>query len=154
MTINITSPLSGGAQTGFTSPTYTFTVDVPPLGRGKQWACTALGGTQVGVRTHSGSDPFTVLYQPPAVTRAGPIANSQGIVARPAMNVHKFVVRKGVNYATNQAPAVSLVRIEVEQPAGSDLQDPANLRALISVTEGLLWQLAAGLGDTVVTGVP
>jgi hypothetical protein len=59
-----------------------------------------------------------------------------------------------VNYATNQAPAVSLVRIEVEQPAGSDLQDPANLRALISVTEGLLWQLAAGLGDTVVTGVP
>lgn len=50
MTIALSSPVTGGAQTGFTSPTYTLTADTPPAGSGgKQYAATALGGTQAGV---------------------------------------------------------------------------------------------------------
>lgn len=154
MAIGFTSPLTGGAQTGLSSPTYTATVDVAPQGRGKQWAVTSLGGTQTGVRTHSGSDPFTVLYQPPAVIRPGPLANAQGYVARPPMNVHKFVIRKGANFATNQAPSTALFRGEFEVPAGSDLQDAANIRALASAVVGFFNQNSAGIGDTLVSGVP
>lgn len=45
MTMNLTTPLTGAAQTGFTAPTYTLTLDVNPAQNAKQWAVTALGGT-------------------------------------------------------------------------------------------------------------
>jgi hypothetical protein len=49
MSISVTSPITGGAQTGLTSPTYTVVTDTAPPGNpGKQVAVTALGGTQAG----------------------------------------------------------------------------------------------------------
>lgn len=59
MSFTLTSPITGAAQTGFTSPTYTLTSDLAPDNNGKQVAVTALGGTQVGVTTHSVAAPFT-----------------------------------------------------------------------------------------------
>jgi hypothetical protein len=69
MSFSLTSPITGGAQTGFTSPTYTIAVDSSPNGQaGKQYAVTAIGGTQTGVDTSSSpSNPFTVNLVRPAV---------------------------------------------------------------------------------------
>lgn len=52
MTISLTTPVTGAAQTGLTSPTYTHVVDTPPNAYTKQYAVTALGGTQTGVDVH------------------------------------------------------------------------------------------------------
>ena len=61
MAISLTSPITGAAVTGLTSPTYTVAVDTPPNTWSKQWAVTALGGTQTGVDTSSSaSRPFTL----------------------------------------------------------------------------------------------
>jgi len=67
MTISYTNPVTGAAQTGLTSPTYTLVADIAPDVNGRQWAVSALGGTQTGVRTHSASDPFTITVMRPKV---------------------------------------------------------------------------------------
>jgi len=42
MTFALSSPVTGAAQTGLTSPTYTVTADTPPDANAKQYAVTAL----------------------------------------------------------------------------------------------------------------
>jgi len=69
MSFNLTSPVTGASQTGFTAPTYTLTVDTAPDVNAKQWAVTALGGTQAGVSSHSVASPFTVTMFRPKVLR-------------------------------------------------------------------------------------
>lgn len=154
MTWSLTSPVTGSAQTGLTSPTYTHAVDVAPDVNGKQNAVTALGGTQTGVRIHSISDPFTITVERPknprALPSANPVTGGYGSIPR---NVSKFIVRKGVNFAANQAPDLMLVRCEISVPAGADAYDSANVRAAISLLIGALSQQSSGLGDTIVTGV-
>ena len=67
---NPTSPVTGAAQTGLTTPTYTFVADVAPDANGKQVAVTALGGTQVGVTPHSVASPFTGTFVRPKSFKA------------------------------------------------------------------------------------
>lgn len=154
MSINFVSPITGGAQTGFTSPTYTVVTDASaPNPRMKQVAVSALGGTQTGVRTHSISDPFTASYLPPAAPKALPSPNSLGKYPNIPMNVHTFIFRKGMNYAANQSPKIGMIRVSCEIPAGADNYDAANVRALASLAEGAIAAFAAGLGDTLVTGI-
>jgi hypothetical protein len=154
MTWNPSSPVTGGAQTGFTSPTYTLTTDTAPDVNGKQHAVTAIGGTQTGVRSHSVSDPFTVTFirpkNPRALQSANPVTGRYGAIPR---NSYGLVVRKGVNYAANQAPEMAILRIQIEVPAGSDSYDPANVRAMLSLASGALFEQASGAGDTLVSGI-
>lgn len=154
MSIAITSPITGGAQTGFTAPTYTNVPDVAPDINGKQVAVTALGGTQVGVRVHAVSDPFTVTFYrpkaPKALPTANPVTGRYGVVPK---NTYAVVIRKGVNYAANQAPEQMTVRCTMDVPAGSDAYDSANIRAAISALVGVLTQQSSGLGDLLVNGV-
>jgi hypothetical protein len=154
MTWNPSSPVTGGAQTGFTSPTYTLTTDTAPDVNGKQHAVTAIGGTQTGVRSHSVSDPFTVTFirpkNPRALQSANPVTGRYGAIPR---NSYGLVVRKGVNYAANQAPEMAILRIQIEVPAGSDSYDPANIRAMLSLASGALFEQASGAGDTLVSGI-
>lgn len=69
MTINVTTPITGGAQTGFTAPTYTNAADLSPDINAKQYAVTGLGGTQAGVTAHAASSPFLITYYRPKVYR-------------------------------------------------------------------------------------
>lgn len=156
MTINFTSPITGGNQTGFTSPTYTIATDLSaPDSRMKQVAVTALGGTQTGVRTSTVSDPFTVSYKPPATLKALPAPNAvTGRYPQIPYNWHTINLRKGVNYAANQAPLPMIIECRIGVPAGSDSYDAANVRAGTSLFEGAVAAFAAGLGDTLVTGIP
>jgi hypothetical protein len=149
-----TTPVTGGAQTGLTSPTYTITADVAPDVNGKQHAVTALGGTQTGVRTHSVSDPFTITVNRPKTPKVLPSPNAvTGKYASVPRNVHTYVLRKGVNFAANNAPDLMLVRCEISVPAGSDAYDAVNIRAAMSLLVGVLSQQSAGLGDTLTTGI-
>lgn len=154
MTWTISSPVTGGAQTGFTSPTYTTTADVAPDVNGKQVAVTALGGTQTGVRSHAVSDPFTITFtrpkSPKALSSPNPVTGKYGQIPR---NTYGLIIRKGVNFAANNAPAVSIMRLTWDVPAGSDAYDPANIRAMVSAMVGALTQNSAGLGDSLVTGI-
>lgn len=154
MTISLTSPVTGGAQTGLTSPTYTLTVDTAPDVNGKQWAVTALGGTQTGVDVHSASKPFTITYTKPKVYKAIGSPNPvTGVINSVPMNTHQWLIRKGVLPAANQSPRVVLLRISLDLPAGSENQDPEDIRACLSLGVGALSQASAAWGDTAITGI-
>lgn len=154
MTINVTTPVTGLAQTGLTSPTYTLTADVAPDMSGRQWAVTALGGTQTGVRTHSATDPFTLTAFRPKVFQSlgkpNPITN---VVKYVPMNRYRLLTRKGTIPLAGQSPAISMVDTIMSIAAGADIADPANYRAALSLHFGALSQQSAGFGDTCISGV-
>jgi hypothetical protein len=153
MTVQYTSPVTGAAQTGLTSPTYTITVDTAPAPNAKQWAITGLGGTQTGVTTHSVAAPFTISVQRPASLATLGVPNpSNGVVYNIKKNVYKIVTRKGVTVLAGQPLQTMIIRTEIEVPAGADLADPANVRAAQSLHNGTVAQVSAGLGDTTVQG--
>lgn len=149
-----TSPVTGGPQTGLTSPTYTHVSDVAPDVNGKQVAVTALGGTQTGVNAHSVAIPFTGSFFRPKVLKVlgnpNPVTGVIGSVSR---NVYKHITRKGVLPLAGQPYQTMLMTSTIEVPAGSDSADSANVRAGLSFHFGTAWQQSSGIGDTVVSGV-
>lgn len=154
MTWNLTSPITGAAQTGFTSPTYTLTADTASDVNGKQSAVTALGGTQTGVVAHSVASPFTIAFWRPKVLkilgRTNPVT---GLLPSVPLNTYKVVTKKGVLPLAGQPHALGRITSVIEVPSGSDAADPANLRAMFSAHIGALNQQSAGMGDTAITGV-
>lgn len=154
MAFSLTSPVTGLAQTGLTSPTYTLTVDSPPVSNSKQWAISALGGTQTGVEAHALSQPFTVAMFKPAVPKTLGIPNpATGVISNIPRNVSKIVVRKGVYPAANQAAVNAIFTLTCDVPAGADVYDAESIRAALSLLFGACSQQSAGIGDSVVTGV-
>jgi hypothetical protein len=154
MSITLTSPVTGAAQTGFTSPTYTLTADTAPDVNGKQYAVTALGGTQVGVTAHSVASPFTITFVRPKVFRNLGKANpTTGVVKDVPRNTYKAIIRKGVTPLAGQTYQNLQVTVTMDVPAGSDTADPANVRAALSLAFGALWQQPAGIGDTLISGI-
>lgn len=153
MTWAPTTPVTGAAQTGFTSPTYTLSVDTYPGVNGKQHAVTAVGGTQVGVRTHSVSDPFTVAGGRPTSLRSLPAVNGNGGYSSVPRNTYFVITRKGVNIAANQPAVTALISTKFEIPAGADAYDSPNVRAACSLHIGAVNQQSAGLGDLCTSGV-
>lgn len=151
--LDLTSPLTGAAQTGFTSPTYTLTTDTAPTPFGKQSAVTALGGTQTGVTTHTASSPFTIARFRPQQLKTLPQANSQGIIKNIPNNTYKVVTRKGMTPAAGVSPIAVPFTTTIPIPAGVDTYDAANFRAALSAHIGALSQLSAALGDAGVSGI-
>lgn len=154
MSFNPSSPVTGGAQTGLTSPTYTLTADTAPAANGKQYAVTALGGTQTGVDVHSVARPFTLTqYRPTSPKVLGSPNPVTGVVSNVPNNVYTTIVRKGVLPLAGQPSRVLTVECKVSCPAGADLADTLNVRAALSLAFGAMMQQSSGIGDTVVTGI-
>lgn len=149
---NPASPVTGAAQTGFTSPTYTLTEDIQPQG-GKQHAITAVGGTQTGVTAHSISSPFTISIVRPKTYKVLGAPNANGYISNVPNNVLRLIVRKGVTPAVDQPARTALARVEISVPAGADTYDAANVRAMLSLLIGVLNNVSAGIGDTAIDGV-
>lgn len=148
------SPVTGAAVTGLTTPTYTLTTDVAPNVNGKQYAVTALGGTQTNVDTNTVSKPFSISFFRPPVLRVLPQANPvTGVIKNVPMNTYKLITRKGVLPAANQSPMTARITTIIEVPAGSDTYEPEDLRAMISSHFGVGWAQASGIADTVVSGI-
>lgn len=154
MAITFTTPVTGAAETGFTAPTYTLTVDVAPDVNAKQWAVTALGGTQTGVRTHSSTDPFTITVWRPKIFQSlgkpNPVTN---VIKYVPINKFRVLTRKGALPLAGQAASVASMDSLINVPAGADTADPSNIRAMQSLHIGALSQQPAGIGDTSVTGI-
>lgn len=154
MAFTITSPVTGAAQTGLTTPTYTHVADVAPDSNGKQVAVTALGGTQTGVTAHSVAAPFTTTFiRPKAFKALGQPNPVTGRISSVPKNSYKLITRKGVLPIAGQPFQVLLVTTTIDVPAGSDVADPANIRAALSMHIGSLSQVSSGVGDTAISGV-
>jgi len=148
------SPLTGQAITGLTSPTYTLTQGVAPSNWGKQYAVTALGGTQTGVTAHTPDSPFTAtMFVPSNYRLLGSPNPVTGIIASVPKNTTKILCRKGVSVSANQPKQVATIRIEIDIPAGAESYDKPNLDALFSMGIGLLGNQAQGIRDTVSTSI-
>lgn len=147
------SPVTGTAQTGFTAPTYTLAADTPPDVNAKQYAITALGGTQAGVTTHSVSAPFTLSMFKPKVFKTLKPVNGQNVLPEVPFNTFKVITRKGVLPLAGQSARNMTVTTVIELPAGSDTADAPNVRAALSAHIGALSAQSAGIGDTTITGV-
>lgn len=154
MTVAYTTPVTGGAQTGLTAPTYTLTSDTAPDVNAKQFAITALGGTQTGVITSSIAAPFTLSFWKPKIFKfLGKPNPTTGLITSIPRNVFKQVTRKGVLPLVGQPYQEMVITTVIEVPAGADIADPANIRAALSLHIGGLNQQSAGIGDSSVTGV-
>lgn len=148
------TPVTGAAVSGLTTPTYTIVADVAPSINGKQYAVSALGGTQTSVDVNTVSKPFTITFFRPAVLKVLPQANPvTGIVKNVPLNTYKLITRKGVAPAVNQSIMVARITTTIEIPAGSDTYEPEDIRALISAHFGTGWAQASGIADTVISGV-
>lgn len=154
MSFSPTSPVTGAAVSGFTTPTYTIAADLAPGNNGKQYAITALGGTQTNVEVHSVSKPFTLTMFRPAQLRALPKANPvTGVIKAIPVNQYKFIVRKGAQPAVNQSSEVIEINCSIKVPAGVDTYEPEDLKAAISLAIGVLSQQSSGIADTLITGI-
>jgi len=155
MSLSLSSPVAGGAQTGFTSPTYTIVADTAPTSAGKQYAVSAKGGTQTGVDSSSSpSRPFTITLSRPQVLRSLPVVDPvTGVLRSVPRNSYKVIVRKGVTPLAGQSSVVLNATLTLDIPAGADIADAANVRAALSLLVGSLNQISDSIGDTLVTGV-
>jgi hypothetical protein len=156
MPLTLTTPVTGGAQTGFTTPAYVITADsVPPNVAGKQYAVTGLTGTQAGVDTSSSvSRPFTMtLTRPSNLKSLPPVDPVTGALRSVPRNTFTVIGRKGVTPLAGQSPVVLLCKLTMDVPAGADIADAPNVRAAISFLIGSLNQASAGIGDTIISGV-
>lgn len=149
MGISLTSPVTGSAQTGFTSPTYTLVSDIAPDVNGKQYVVSALGGTQTGATAHTVSNPFTTaIFRPKVVRGFSANVDSNKYVVNNPSNVWKVITRKGGVPASGERFAVSILTTSFSIPAGVETYSIAEIRAAISMHIGSLTQMSAALGDS------
>lgn len=152
MTIALSSPVTGSAQTGFTSPTYTIAADASGVDN-KKYVVTTLGGTQAGVVPHSISNPFSIEFRRPSTFKVVgmPSPTTNVLTSQPK---NKFSVKtiKGVLPLAGQSPQMMVIRTEVEIPAGADTADSPNIRAALAAHFGAVNQQSAGFGDTTILG--
>lgn len=148
------SSVAGATVPGFTSPTYTLTTDVAPSMNGKQYAVTAVGGTQTGVDVNTVSKPFTLSFFRPQVLKVLPQANPvTGVIKAVPMNAYKLITRKGVLPAPGQVPITARITTVIEVPAGADTFEPEDLKAMVALHFGASSAQAAGICDTILSGV-
>lgn len=145
--------VTGAAQTGFTSPTYTLANDLPPDNTSRQYVVTAVGGTQTGARASTAGDPFTLTIRKApykALPAKNPVNGSYGNVP---LNRIEILGRKGVFIDSAQSIRPMNLRLIAEIPAGAELNDAVNIRALVSCFLGQMAEEAADYGDTLITGI-
>lgn len=150
MSFTPTSPITGSAQAGLTNPTYTHVSDIAPDVNAKQYAVTALGGTQTGVVVNSVARPFTLTgFRPKVFKQLGTPNPVTGIISNVGMNIWQVLTRKGVLPAADQPPKTAIYRTYLEVPAGSEAYDAVNLQAGLSAHIGMLTQVSSALGTSV-----
>lgn len=153
MAYTMTGVITGAAVTGLTSPTYTLSADSTTPANARQSVITALGGTQTNVNTHSVPQPFTVTVDRPRSLRQLGKANLNGLIQNVGRNTYGILIRKGVVPLVGQPYQVALFRASFEVPAGSELADTANLKALCSLAGGFMNSNASGIADTLQNAV-
>lgn len=153
MSFNLSGAISGGAVTGLTSPTVTWTAGAAPVPNAKRFTATTLGGTQTGVHVHEISRPFDLtVFQPSVYRMLGTPNPVTGVYQQVPYNVHSVVVRYGLVYASGQPVRNGIAEITLKLPAGSDSADSVGVAALWSAAVGAIYNQCSGFGDTVRNG--
>lgn len=148
------SPITGAAVTGLTSPTFTLVADIAPTSLGKQYVVTALGGTQTDSSVHSLSSPFFVSFTRPATFKPLSLVNpATGRLMSVPRNTWKLVAAKGATPLAGQAAVPILFRGDFVVPAGVDVADPNELRSFLSFLGGLFNAQANGIAASLIDGV-
>lgn len=148
------SPVTGAPGTGLTSPTYTIASDTPPTPNSKQWAVTALGGTQTNVTVSSVDKPFTIsVFRPATFNRRPPVNPVTGVLPRLARNVWKVITRKGAVPLAGQVPQIILIETTITVPVGCETADFPALAAAMSLHIGALWEQSNEYGDSIASGL-
>lgn len=148
------SPATGAAITGLTSPTYTLTADVPPNPHSKQFAVTAIGGTQTGVSVHSPSSPFILSISRPANFKPMSLLNPvTGQLSSVPKNTWKILAVKGAAPLVGQSPANIVFRGEIVIPAGVEVNSAPELKALLSLIGSVFWNEGNDLALCFTTGL-
>lgn len=154
MSFQPASPVVGAAITGLTSPTYTLTADAPPNPQSKQYAVTALGGTQTGVSIHSPSSPFIFVISRPASFKPMSLVNPvTGQLASVPKNTWKILVVKGAVPLAGQSPSNIVFRGEFVIPAGVETNSSAELKAVLSLLGAVFWSEGNDLALCFTTGL-
>jgi hypothetical protein len=152
MAYSPSSPLTGSAITGLTSPTFTLSVDYSP-NNVKTHAVTALGGTQTGVSAHSPDLPFTISFKRPTVLKTLGAKNAvTGMYTSVPKNEYGIFLRKGVAVQSGQNDTFA-VDVRIRVPAGAATYDAASLKSASSCLGGLIANQVQGIVDTMLTGV-
>jgi hypothetical protein len=156
MTLAITSPINGvvgAGVSGFTSPTYTYAVGQSPYPNSRYGTITAKGGTQPsGVTVHSASKPFAITSTQPQKIAVLPPLNSSGQLRNVPKNTYHVRVDMGLLCLAGQPYEIGSIDIEMKIPAGADLADPDNVKAMIICSAGAIAQLVPGAVDTALSG--
>lgn len=138
----LTSPLTGAAQTGLTSPTFTLLDDTAPSSNGKQMYVSAVGGTQIGVEENSISRPFTLTMFKPAnikVPTAG-ILEAAGLITNVPKNTNKVKTRKSVSVNAVGGYGLLDITTTFDIPVNSPESDLVSIKSAISAHIGALQQ--------------
>lgn len=154
--INLTSPVTGQAITGLTSPTYTLVQDgaLPP-GVSIGWYVSALGGTQTGVNAHSIANPFTISWKNPKSLVSPGSVDVTGVYRAPTRRNHyEMLIRKGAAPISGQSPRTNFVKTTFDIEAGCETTSQNELAAALSLAIGALTQIRDGILTTLVTGSP
>lgn len=152
MSLALTSPVTGAAQTGTTSPTFTLALD-GSTPNGYIYSVTAKGGTQTGVDVASATRPFKIRLERPSFFRKLPIVGISGAITGSGKNVWRIRTLKGASTVSgNVASDIVDIDMLIKVPSGADYVDPANVRAALSLHIGCLDQISAALGDSIISG--
>lgn len=146
------SPVTGSVTTGFTSPTYSLTTDNPPNAYSKAYAVTTIGGTQAGVDSQSASRPFSIVAYRPQNIRILSAVDNNGVLRSVPYNTYGIRTTKGLTVLAGQASRNGTVNSSISVPAGADLADAPNVKAMIGAHAGVFNQQANGMADTALTG--
>lgn len=148
------SSITGSAQTNLTSPTYTLVEDqVSAAPNSRQHVVTACGGTQTDVRASTANDPFTVQLRKFPYRALPPRNPTNGAYSSVPRNRVEWLFRKGMKVDSAGLIVPCEVRIVASTPAGAELNDPANIRALWSFVIGLMTEESSDIGDSMISGV-
>lgn len=149
--MNLTGTITGAAVTGLTSPTMTLVADSAPAPNGKQGVVTTLGGTQTGATVHSTASPyFVAAFKPQQLKRLGAIDPSTGQLRQFPKNTFSHVFGKGCLPLAGQPVQTTIIRVQIDVPAGADLADVVQLRTLVSFMGGYFWAKGDEVMDQIV----
>ncbi len=154
MSLSLSTPVTGSAQTGLTAPSFTLVTGSAPDTNGRQYAVSAISVTPASVDVNSASRPFTVTAWWPKIVRVLQYIAGSGRSIQVPSNVYKWVTRKGVTVHADLPPVVMVVTTTAEIPAGADTVDATAVRLAMSQHLGSVAQNSAGFGDTCVSATP
>lgn len=135
-----------------TSPTFSLSLAQTPNQLEKAYIVSSLGGTQTGVESHTGSNPFMIVAQVPAVFRGQSIGQNGVGAVNTGYNVFRTTFRKGLVVDPAGNRRIGTIRTEYIMPPGWEIYDPESGASMLSFSGAAVRDLAPSWFDTLRQG--